>query len=120
MAKNYRLIVQGGLQEVAIDDNGNGHFRAEVDGQTYEVELESVDDNTLFRLWVDGERIPIAIRREGMTLEVFIGPDRYSAEIERSAGALTQTGPANRRGGSTHRPDDRPGDRSTRCSGRPG
>ena len=94
MAKNYRLIVQGGLQEVAIDDNGNGHFRAEVDGQTYEVELESVDDNTLFRLWVDGERIPIAIRREGMTLEVFIGPDRYSAEIERSAGALTQTGPA--------------------------
>ena len=94
MAKNYRLIVQGGLQEVAIDDNGNGQFRAEVDGQTYDVELESVDDNTLFRLWVDGERIPIAIRREGMTLDVFIGPDRYSAEIERSAGALTQTGPA--------------------------
>ena len=94
MAKNYRLIVQGGLQEVAIDDNGNGRYRADVDGQTYDVELESVDDNTLFRLWVDGERIPIAIRREGMTLEVFIGPDRYSAEIERSAGALTQTGPA--------------------------
>lgn len=94
MAKNYRLIVQGGLQEVAIDDNGDGQYRAEFDGETYDVELESVDDSTLFRLWVDGERIPIAIRREGMALEVFIGPDRYSAEIERSAGALTQTGPA--------------------------
>ncbi|MYE05628.1 MAG: biotin/lipoyl-binding protein [Chloroflexi bacterium] len=94
MAKNYRLIVQGGLQEVAIDDNGDGQYRAEVDGKTYEVELESVDDNTLFRLWVNGERIPIAIRREGMSLDVFIGPDRYTAEIERSAGALTQTGPA--------------------------
>lgn len=94
MAKNYRLIVQDGLQEVAIDDNGGGHYLAEFDGKTYSVELESVDDNTLFRLWVDGERIPIAIRRDGMSLEVFIGPDRYSAEIERSAGALTQSGPA--------------------------
>jgi biotin carboxyl carrier protein len=94
MAKNYRLIVQGGLQEVAIDDNSDGLYHAEVNGQTYSVGLESVDDNTLFRLWVDGERIPIAIRREGMSLEVFIGPDRYVAEIERSAGALTQAGPA--------------------------
>lgn len=94
MAKNYRLIVQGGLQEVAIDDNGDGQYRAELDGKTYHVELESVDDSTLFRLWVDGRRIPIAVRREGMSLDVFIGPDRYSAEIERSAGALTQTGPA--------------------------
>ena len=94
MAKNYRLIVQGGLQEVAIDDNGEGLYRAEFDGETYAVELESVDDSTLFRLWVDGERVPLAIRREGMSLDVFIGPDRYSAEIERSAGALTQTGPA--------------------------
>ena len=94
MAKNYRLIVQGGLREVAVDDDGDGQYRAEFDGKSYSVELESVDDNTLFRLWVDGERIPIAIRRDGMSLDVFIGPDRYSAEIERSAGALTQTGPA--------------------------
>ncbi len=94
MAKNYRLIVQGGLQEVAIAEDGDGQYHAEFDGQSYAVVLESVDDNTLFRLWVNGERIPIAIRREGMALEVFIGPDRYAAEIERSAGALTQTGPA--------------------------
>lgn len=94
MAKNYRLIVQGGLQEVAIDDNGDGQCVAELDGQTYSIELESVDDSTLFRLWIDGQRIPIAIRRDGMSLEVFIGPDRYSAEIERSTGTLTQSGPA--------------------------
>ena len=92
MAKNYRLIVQGQLEEVAIDDKGNGQYRAEVGGETYDVELESLDDNTLFRLWVNGQRIPIAIRREGMSLDVFIGPDRYSTEIERSAGALTQVG----------------------------
>lgn len=94
MAKNYRLIVQGGLQEVTVDENGDGQFRAEVGGQSYDVQLESVDDNTLFRLWVNGKMSPIAIRRDGMSLDVFIGPDRYSAEIERSAGALTQTGPA--------------------------
>ncbi len=94
MAKNYRLIVQNGLQEVAIEENGDGMYVADFEGRKYSVELESVDDNTLFRLWVDGERIPIAIRRDGMSLEVFIGPDRYSAEIERSAGALTQSGPA--------------------------
>ncbi len=94
MAKNYRLIVQGGLAEVAIDDNGDGRYRAEFDGQTYALELESVDDSTLFRLWIDGASTPVAIRREGMSLNLFIGPDRYSAEIERSAGSLTQSGPA--------------------------
>ncbi len=94
MAKNYRLIVQGGLEEVAIDDNGDGRYRAEFAGKTYSLELESVDDSTLFRLWIDGESTPVAIRREGMSLDLFIGPDRYSAEIERSAGMLTQTRPA--------------------------
>ncbi len=93
MAKNYRLIVEGGLQEVALEENGDGSYRAELGGKSYSLELESVDDNTLFRFWVNGERIPIAISREGMALEVFIGPDRYSAEIERSAGSLTQSGP---------------------------
>ncbi len=94
MAKNYRLIVQNELQEVAVEENGDGQYLVESDGHAYTVELESVDDNTLFRLWVDGERIPIAIRRDGMSLDVFIGPDRYVAEIERSTGNLTQSGPA--------------------------
>ena len=93
MAKNYRLIVQDGLQEVSIDDNGDGKYRAELGGQAYALELEAVDDNTLFRLWIDGRRIPIAIRRDGQSADVFIGPDRYVAEIERSAGALTATRP---------------------------
>ncbi len=94
MAKNYRLIVHNQLEEVAIDDNGDGRYKAEFGGKTYSLELESLDDNTLFRLWIDGESTPLAIRREGMSLDLFIGPDRYVAEIERSAGALTQSGPA--------------------------
>ena len=94
MAKNYRLIVQGGLQEVAIDDDGTGTYLADFGGEKYSLELESLDDSTLFRLWIDGESTPLAIRRDGMTLELFIGPDRYSAEIERSAGVQSHAGPA--------------------------
>ena len=94
MAKNYRLIVQGDLREVAIDDDSDGRFRAEVGGQSHSIELESVDDNTLFRLWIDGRSTPMAIRRDGATLDLFIGPDRYRAEIERAAGALGAIGPA--------------------------
>ncbi len=94
MAKNYRLIVQGELQEVAIDELLDDAYCAEFDGESYDVELESLDDNTLFRLWINGRSVPVAIRRDGMSLDLFIGPDRYTAEIERSAGSLTQTGPA--------------------------
>lgn len=94
MAKNYRLIVQNELTEVAIADLGQGRVSADFDGREYELELESLDDSTLFRLWIDGESTPLAIRRDGMTLALYIGPDRYNAEIERSAGALSQSGPA--------------------------
>ena len=94
MAKNYRLNVNGALQEVAIDETGDGRFRAELGDRSYELELESVDDSTLFRLYVDGRRIPIAIRRDGKSAEVFIGPDRHYTEIERSAGSLSASGPA--------------------------
>lgn len=94
MAKNYRLIIQGGLQEVAIDDDGDGRYLAEFDGQKYVLELEALDDISLFRLWINGESTPLAIRRDGMTLDLFIGPDRYVAEIERSGGMLSQSGPA--------------------------
>lgn len=94
MAKNYRLIVQGGLQEIAINENGDGTYLAEFGGREYSLELESLDDISLFRLWINGESTPLAIRRDGMSLELFIGPDRYSAEIERSAGVLSQSGPA--------------------------
>ena len=94
MAKNYRLVMQGGLQEVAIEDDGGGRYRAELDGVEYALELEAVDEATLFRLKIDGRSTPLAIRRDGKSLDLFIGPDRFSAEIERSAGALTQSGPA--------------------------
>ena len=94
MAKNYRLIVQQGLREVAVEEDGEGRYTAELDGREYQMELENLDESTLFRLRIDGQATPIAIRREGMSLDLFIGPDRYAAEIERSAGMLTSTGPA--------------------------
>lgn len=94
MAKNYRLSIDDGVKEVSIADIGDGLYRAEFDGQSYDLELEALEDSTLFRFWVDGRRIPIAIRRDGKAAEVFIGPDRHITEIERSAGALTATGPA--------------------------
>ncbi len=94
MAKNYRLIVQDALREVAIEEAADGRYRADFDGRTHELELVALDDSSLFRLWIDGQSTPIAIRRDGMSLDVFIGPDRFGAEIERSAGVLSQTGPA--------------------------
>ncbi len=94
MAKNYRLIIQDGLREVAIDEMSDGRYRADFDGQSYSLELEALEDSSLFRLRIDGAMTPIAIRREGMALELFIGPDRFRAEIERSAGLLSQSGPA--------------------------
>ncbi len=94
MAKNYRLIVQGELREVAVDDESDGRFTARFDDQTHTLELESIDDNTLFRLWIDGVATPMAIQRDGVTLDLFIGPDRFRAEIERTAGALGAMGPA--------------------------
>ncbi len=94
MAKNYRLIVQGELREVAIDDESDGRFTARLGDQTHTLELESIDDNTLFRLWIDGVATPMAIQRDGATLDLFIGPDRFRTEIERAAGALGAVGPA--------------------------
>lgn len=94
MAKNYRLIVQDALRQVAVDEMGDGRYRAELDGQSYALELEALEDSSLFRLRIDGVMTPLAIRRDGITLELFIGPDRFNAEIERSAGLLTQSGPA--------------------------
>lgn len=94
MAKNYRLIIQGELREVTIDDDAEGRFTARFGDETRVLELESVDDNTLFRLWIDGVATPMAIQRDGATLDVFIGPDRFRAEIERAAGALSAVGPA--------------------------
>ena len=94
MAKNYRLIVQNALREIAIEDGGDGIYRASFGGVEYSLELEALDDNTLFRLWVDGRSTPVAIKREGAQLDLYIGPDHYSAEIERSAGSLTAAGPA--------------------------
>ena len=97
MAKNYRLIIQSRLREVAIDDLSDGvdgRYCARIDGQSYALELEPLDDSSLFRLRIDGVTTPLAIRRDGMSLELFIGPDRFNAEIERSAGLLSQSGPA--------------------------
>ncbi len=94
MAKNYRLIIQNGLREVSIDDLTDGRYRAHLDDRHYDLELELLDDSSLFRLRIDGVTTPLAIRRDGMSLELFIGPDRFSAEIERSAGLLSQSGPA--------------------------
>lgn len=94
MAKNYRLIVQDVLRQVAVDEMGDGRYSAELDGQSYALELEALEDSSLFRLRIDGVMTPLAIRRDGITLELFIGPDRFNAEIERSAGLLTQSGPA--------------------------
>ncbi len=85
MAKNYRLNVGGEIRDVAIEDDGAGRFLARVGDAEYSVVLESLDDNTLFRLRIDGRRTPVAIRREGYALDLFIGPDRYAVEIERTA-----------------------------------
>ena len=94
MAKNYRLNVDQQRREVTIEDAGEGRYLTAMDGVEREVVLESLDDSTLFRLQIDGERTPVAIRREGSTLDLFIGPDRYSVEIERAAaGGLTATAP---------------------------
>ena len=94
MAKNYRLIVQQALREVSIEEAADGRYQADFDGKTYELELVPLDDSSLFRFRIDGQSTPLAIRRDGMSLEVFIGPDRFTAEIERSAGVLSQSGPA--------------------------
>lgn len=85
MAKNYRLNVSGELREVAIEDDGEGRFLARIGGDEYSVVLESLDDNTLFRLRINDRPTPVAIKRDGYALELFIGPDRHVAEIERSA-----------------------------------
>ena len=91
MAKNYRLNVGGELREVSIEDAGEGRFVARVDDAEYSVVLESLDDNTLFRLRIDGRRTPVAIKRDGYSLDLFIGPDHYTVEIERSAARTFDT-----------------------------
>ncbi len=91
MAKNYRLNVGGELREVAIEDDGEGRFVARLGDAEYSVVLESLDDNTLFRLRIDGRRTPVAIKREGYALDLFIGPDRYATEIERAAAGSFDT-----------------------------
>ena len=95
MAKNYRLNVDQQRREVSIEDAGEGRYAISLDGAEREVVLESLDDSTLFRLQIDGQRTPVAIRREGSTLDLFIGPDRYTVEIERAAaaGGLSTTAP---------------------------
>ena len=94
MAKNYRLNVDQQRREVSIEDAGEGRYAISMDGAEREVVLESLDDSTLFRLQIDGRRTPVAIRREGSTLDLFIGPDRYTVEIERAAaGGLSTTAP---------------------------
>ncbi|MCY3569118.1 MAG: biotin/lipoyl-binding protein [Chloroflexi bacterium] len=94
MAKNYRLIVQQLLREVSIEEAADGRYLADLEGKTYELELVPLENSSLFRFRIDGQTTPLAIRRDGMSLDVFIGPDRFGAEIERSAGVLSQTGPA--------------------------
>jgi biotin carboxyl carrier protein len=91
MAKNYRLNVGGELREVSIEDAGEGRFVARVDDAEYSVVLESLDDNTLFRLRIDGRRTPVAIKRDGYSLDLFIGPDHYEVGIERSAARTFDT-----------------------------
>ena len=91
MAKNYRLNVGGELREVAIEDDGEGRFVARLGDAEYSVVLESLDDNTLFRLRIDGRRTPVAIKREGYALDLFIGADRYATEIERTAAGSFDT-----------------------------
>ena len=95
MAKNYRLNVGGQHREIAIEDAGDGRYLAVLDDMEREVVLESLDDSTLFRLQIDGQRIPVAIRRDGNALDLFIGQDRYPVEIQRAAagGALEAAGP---------------------------
>ena len=94
MAKNYRLIVQDQLQEITISDPIEGEYTASLNGREYKLELEPLEYSTLFRLRVDGQTTPLAIRRDGASVEISIGADRYRAEIERSAGMLSQSGPA--------------------------
>ncbi len=91
MAKNYRLNVGGELREVVIEDDGEGRFVAKIGDAEYSVVLESLDDNMLFRLRIDGRRTPVAIKREGYALDLFIGPDHYGVEIERSAAGSFDT-----------------------------
>lgn len=91
MAKNYRLNVGGERREIAIEDDGEGRFVARIGEAEYSVVLESLDDNTLFRLRIDGRRTPVAIKRDGYALDMFIGPDRYTAEIERTAAGSFDT-----------------------------
>lgn len=91
MAKNYRLNVGGELREVAVEDDGEGRFVARLGEAEYSVVLESLDDNTLFRLRIDGRRTPVAIKREGAALDLYVGPDRYAVEIERSAAGSFDT-----------------------------
>ena len=94
MAKNYRLNVGGQYREIAIEDAGDGRYLAVLNDVEREVVLESLDDSTLFRLQIDGQRIPVAIRREGNALDLFIGQDRYAVEIQRqAAGALEAASP---------------------------
>ena len=95
MAKNYRLNVDQQLREVALEELGDGRFSARVGDIEHEVALQPLETNQLFRLSIDGERTPLAIRRDGNALDLFIGADRYSIEIERAAaGALGAAGPA--------------------------
>ena len=95
MAKNYRLNVDQQLREVALEELGDGRFGARVGDGEHEAVLQALETNQLFRLSIDGRRTPLAIRREGNALELFIGADRFSIEIERAAsGALGAAGPS--------------------------
>ena len=93
MAKTYRLSVNGTLHDVVVDEV-DGQLVAGTNGELRPVSFQSLDENTLFRLELDGRRSPVAIRRDGVALDVFVGADRHSVEIQRGrAQGMDRIGP---------------------------
>jgi pyruvate carboxylase subunit B len=74
----YIAIVNGRECTIALDQTG----RITVDETSHRVELESIDGDTLFCLFVDGEPQEVFAERRGSSYQLTIDGTRYDVQVQ--------------------------------------
>lgn len=84
MAKKLSLDVGGTRREVELSQGAGGAFSLRLAGSVHTVDLQPVDEGSLFTLIVDGKPTDVAIVRAPHGLTVAVGADSHHVQIHRT------------------------------------
>ena len=85
----YHVKIKDRTFVVDLAENGDHHLKAELDGETRDLDYAVVEEGAKYSVLVDGESFNVSLDASGDVLNLIVGGHLYQAEVldERELGA---------------------------------